>query len=150
LYNIFNFDILFSLGLDIGTLIEVRRAQLAYKLSDEIAAEMFKEHAKKLVQENISSALDIVKSRTKAANSPTQVIEDVKSILAFNSLLITLSKHPDQDRFIRGLGPISLGGESDHDRRADDLKLLYRAYATEVLSDGHLDDEKVIPCILLL
>lgn len=42
-------------------------------------------------------------------NSPTQVIEDVKSILAFNSLLITLSKHPDQDRFIRGLGPISLG-----------------------------------------
>ncbi|EAY79032.1 hypothetical protein OsI_34142 [Oryza sativa Indica Group] len=132
-------------GLDIGTLIEVRRAQLAYKLSDEIAAEMFKEHAKKLVQENISSALDIVKSRTKAANSPTQVIEDVKSILAFNSLLITLSKHPDQDRFIRGLGPISLGGESDHDRRADDLKLLYRAYATEVLSDGHLDDEKLAP-----
>lgn len=33
----------------------------------QIAAEMFKEHAKKLVQENISSALDIVKSRTKAA-----------------------------------------------------------------------------------
>uniref|UniRef100_A0A0E0BC38 Chloroplast inner envelope protein n=1 Tax=Oryza glumipatula TaxID=40148 RepID=A0A0E0BC38_9ORYZ len=132
-------------GLDIGTLIEVRRAQLAYKLSDEIAAEMFKEHAKKLVQENISSALDIVKSRTKAANSPTQVIEDVKIILAFNSLLITLSKHPDQDRFVRGLGPISLGGESDHDRRADDLKLLYRAYATEVLSDGHLDDEKLAP-----
>nr|AAG13554.1 putative chloroplast inner envelope protein [Oryza sativa Japonica Group] len=124
-------------GLDIGTLIEVRRAQLAYKLSDEIAAEMFKEHAKKLVQENISSALDI--------EYPTQVIEDVKSILAFNSLLITLSKHPDQDRFIRGLGPISLGGESDHDRRADDLKLLYRAYATEVLSDGHLDDEKLAP-----
>lgn len=36
MYNIFNFDILFSLGLDIGTLIEVRRAQLAYKLSDEV------------------------------------------------------------------------------------------------------------------
>uniref|UniRef100_J3N3N2 Uncharacterized protein n=2 Tax=Oryza brachyantha TaxID=4533 RepID=J3N3N2_ORYBR len=132
-------------GLDIGTLIEVRRAQLAYKLSDEIAAEMFREHAKKLVQENITPAVDIIKSRTKAANSQTQVVEEVKSILAFNSLLITLSKHPDQDRFVRGLGPISLGGESDHDRRADDLKLLYRAYATEVLSDGRLDDEKLAP-----
>uniref|UniRef100_A0A0D9XKZ3 Uncharacterized protein n=1 Tax=Leersia perrieri TaxID=77586 RepID=A0A0D9XKZ3_9ORYZ len=132
-------------GLDIGTLIEVRRAQLAYKLSDEIAAEMFKEHAKKLVQENISSALDILKPGTKAANSLTQVVEEVKSVLAFNSLLTTLSKHPDQERFVRGLGPISLGGESDHDRRASDLKLLYRAYATEVLSDGCLDDEKLAP-----
>ncbi|KAL5224915.1 hypothetical protein ABZP36_011554 [Zizania latifolia] len=138
------------LGLDIGTLIEVRRAQLAYKLSDEIAAEMFREHAKKLVQEHISSALDILKSRTKAVNSPTQVVEEVKSILAFNSLLTILSKHPDEDRLVRGLGPISLGGESDHDRRADDLKLLYRAYATEVLSEGRLDDEKVISCISCL
>ncbi|KAG8092076.1 hypothetical protein GUJ93_ZPchr0012g20283 [Zizania palustris] len=132
-------------GLDIGTLIEVRRAQLAYKLSDEIAAEMFREHAKKLVQEHISSALDILKSRTKAANSPTQVVEEVKSVLAFNSLLTILSKHPDEDRLVRGLGPISLGGESDHDRRAVDLKLLYRAYATEVLSEGRLDDEKFTP-----
>ncbi|KAL5231400.1 hypothetical protein ABZP36_030176 [Zizania latifolia] len=131
-------------GLDIGTLIEVRRAQLAYKLSDEIAAEMFREHGQKLVQENISSALDILKSRTKATNGPAQVVEEVKSVLAFNNLLTILSKHPDEDRFVRGLGPISLGGESDHDRRADDLKLLYRAYATEVLS-GHLDNEKLAP-----
>jgi hypothetical protein len=29
----------------------------------QIAAEMFREHAKQLVQENISSALDILKSR---------------------------------------------------------------------------------------
>jgi hypothetical protein len=32
----------------------------------QIAADMFKEHAKKLIQENISSALDILKSRNKA------------------------------------------------------------------------------------
>lgn len=37
-----------------------------------------------------------------------------------------------------------LGGESDHDRRADDLKILYKAYATEVFSDGIVDDQKVI------
>ncbi|RLN18203.1 hypothetical protein C2845_PM02G10690 [Panicum miliaceum] len=86
-------------GLDIGMLIDVRRAQLAYKLSDEIATEMFREHVKKLVEENISSALDILKSR----------------------------------------------GEYGHDRRADDLKILYKAYATEVLSDGIVDDEKLAP-----
>ncbi|KAK1695098.1 hypothetical protein QYE76_011795 [Lolium multiflorum] len=132
-------------GLDIGTLIEVRRAQLACKLSDEIAADMFKEHAKKLIQENISTALDILKSRNKATNDPTQAIEEVKSVLAFNSLLTVLSKHPQGDRFACGLGPISLGGEHDHDRRAGDLKILYRAYATEVLSEGLLDNEKLTP-----
>ncbi|KAM0854929.1 hypothetical protein ACQ4PT_050107 [Festuca glaucescens] len=132
-------------GLDIGTLIEVRRAQLACKLSDEIAADMFKEHAKKLIQENISTALDILKSRNKATNDPTQAIEEVKSVLAFNSLLTVLSKHPQGDRFACGLGPISLGGELDHDRRAGDLKILYRAYATEVLSEGLLDNEKLTP-----
>lgn len=130
-------------GLDIGTLIDVRRAQLAYKLSDEIAAEMFREHAKKLVEENISSALDIMKSRIP--DSLTKAVEEVKSVIRFNSLLTILSKHPQADRFARGLGPISLGGEYDHDRRADDLKILYKAYATEVLSDGIVDDEKLAP-----
>ncbi|CAD6213041.1 unnamed protein product [Miscanthus lutarioriparius] len=130
-------------GLDIDTLIDVRRAQLAYKLSDEIAAEMFREHVKKLVQENISSALDILKSRIP--DSLTQAVEEVNIVIKFNSLLTTLSKHPQADRFARGLGPISLAGEHDHDRRADDLKTLYKAYATEVLSDGIVDDEKLSP-----
>lgn len=129
--------------LDIGTLIDVRRAQLAYKLSDEIAAEMFREHAKKLVQENISSALDILKSRIP--DSLTQAVEEVKTVIKFDSLLTILSKHPQADRFVRGLGPISLGGEYDHDRRAADFKMLYKAYATEVLSDGIVDDEKLAP-----
>ncbi|TVU32207.1 hypothetical protein EJB05_23929, partial [Eragrostis curvula] len=130
-------------GLDIGTLIDVRRAQLAYKLSDEIAAEMFREHAKKLVQENISSAVDVLKSRKQ--DSLTEAVDEVKSVLEFNRLLTTLSKHPQEDQFARGLGPISLGGEYDHDRRADDLKLLFRAYAAEVISDGVVDDEKLAP-----
>lgn len=130
-------------GLDIGTLIEVRRAQLAYKLSDEIAAEMFREHAKQLVQENISSALDILKSRIP--DSLTQAVEEVNIVIKFNSLLTTLSKHPEADNFARGLGPISLAGEDDHDRRADDFKILYKAYATEVLSDGIVDDKKLSP-----
>ncbi|VAH16694.1 unnamed protein product [Triticum turgidum subsp. durum] len=120
-------------GLDIGTLIEVRRVQLAYKLFDE------------LVQENISSALSILKSNTSAGNIPTEVINEVNSILAFNRLLTVLSKFPQGERFARGLGPISLAGDFDHDMMVGDLKILYAAYTTEVLSDGRLDDEKLGP-----
>ena len=39
-----------------------------------------------------------------------------------------------------------IAGELDHDRRAGDLKTLYWAYATDVLSDGPVDNEKVITC----
>jgi hypothetical protein len=46
---------------------------------------------------------------TAHRNDPTQAIEEVKSVLAFNSLLTVLSKHPQSDRFACGLGPISLG-----------------------------------------
>ncbi|ONM18892.1 Protein TIC110 chloroplastic [Zea mays] len=77
-------------------------------------------------------------------DSLTQAVEEVNIVIKFNSLLTTLSKHPEADNFARGLGPISLAGEDDHDRRADDLKILYKAYATEVLSDGIVDDKKVI------
>uniref|UniRef100_A0ACD5U5E3 Uncharacterized protein n=1 Tax=Avena sativa TaxID=4498 RepID=A0ACD5U5E3_AVESA len=131
-------------GLDIGTLIEVRRVQIAYKLFDEIAADMFREHAKSLIQENISSALSILKSNSGSTNIPTEVISEVNSILAFNSLLTVLSKFPQGDRFARGLGPVSLAGDFDHDRMVGDLKILYAAYATEILSDGNLDDEKFV------
>ncbi|KAI4991499.1 hypothetical protein ZWY2020_039870 [Hordeum vulgare] len=81
-------------------------------------------------------------NRFRPNNSPTQVIEEVKCVLAFNNLLTVLSKHPQGDRFARGLGPISLAGEQDHDRRASDPKTFYRAYATDVLSHGHVDNEK--------
>jgi hypothetical protein len=36
-------------------------------------------------------------------------MEEVKIVIKFNSLLTTLSKHPQADRFACGLGPISLG-----------------------------------------
>ena len=38
-----------------------------------------------------------------------------------------------------------VAGDFDHDKMVGDLKILYAAYTTEVLSDGLLDDEKVIP-----
>lgn len=36
-------------------------------------------------------------------------MEEVNIVIKFNSLLTTLSKHPEADNFARGLGPISLG-----------------------------------------
>lgn len=38
---------------------------------------------------------------------------------------------------------IGSGGEYDGDRKMDDLKLLYRAYVTDALSGGRMEEEKV-------
>jgi hypothetical protein len=42
-------------------------------------------------------------------DSLTHAVEEVNIVIKFNSLLTTLSKHPEADNFARGLGPISLG-----------------------------------------
>ncbi|KAG0472685.1 hypothetical protein HPP92_014542 [Vanilla planifolia] len=57
-----------SVGRDIDEkqLIDLRTSQLLYRLSDEIAAEMFRGHTRKLAEDNVSAALDILKSRTNA------------------------------------------------------------------------------------
>lgn len=37
----------------------------------------------------------------------------------------------------------AIGDESDFERRMDDLKLLYRAYVTDALSGGRIEENKV-------
>lgn len=129
--------------LDIKQLSDMREAQLSYRLSDELAEEMFNDHTRKLVEENISRALDILKSRTRARGT-TVVVEELNKILAFNNLLLSLKNNPDAGSFARGVGPVSLvGGEYDSDRRMDDLKLLYRAYVTDSLSSGRMEENKL-------
>lgn len=41
------------------------------------------------------------------------------------------------------MGVLKLGGEYDSDRKMNDLKLLYRAYATECFANGRLEETKV-------
>ncbi|XP_042480301.1 protein TIC110, chloroplastic isoform X2 [Macadamia integrifolia] len=135
-----------SVGRDIDEhqLVSLREANLQYQLSDELAADMFREHTRKLVEEKISKALNILKSRTRAAGA-TEVVELLDEILAFNNLLMSLNKHPEAERFAPGVGPVSLiGGEYDGDRKIDDLKLLYRAYVVESLSSGRLEENKLV------
>ncbi|MQL87979.1 hypothetical protein Taro_020521 [Colocasia esculenta] len=156
--------------VDATQLISLREAQRLYRLSDEIAAEIFRERTRKLAEESISSALDILKSRARAryainrltyymfffplltdnsgkysSRGLAEVVEELGKVLAFNDSLLSLNKHPDAERFAPGVGPISLlGGDYDGDRKIDDLKLLYRAYASEALSDGRLEDSEIL------
>ncbi|KAL4283427.1 hypothetical protein GQ457_16G012320 [Hibiscus cannabinus] len=135
-----------SIGRDVDDklLVSLREAQLKYKLSDELAKDLLIEHKRKLVEQNISVALNGLKSRGRTAGGVKQAVEELDKILSFNDLLISLSKHPDADRFARGLGPVSLvGGEYDSDRKMDDLKLLYRAYVTDSLSSGRMENHKL-------
>lgn len=135
-----------SIGRDIDAeqLIGLRDAQQLYRLSDELAEDIFREHTRKLVEENISRALTMLKSRTRAATESQRIIEELNKILAFNDLLISLKNHPDAGRFARGLGPVSLmGGDYDGDRKMDDLKLLYRTYVTDSLSIGRMEEDKL-------
>ncbi|XP_031483348.1 protein TIC110, chloroplastic [Nymphaea colorata] len=133
-----------SIGRDVNEqqLIDLRAAQLRYKLSNEIAADLLMEHNRKLVEENISAALDMVKSRSRIKESA--VVSELEKILSFNNLLISLKNHPQFNLFPPGIGPVSLlGGEYDGDRKIDDLKLLYRAFLTEALSDGHIEEKEL-------
>ncbi|KZV25772.1 hypothetical protein F511_04833 [Dorcoceras hygrometricum] len=129
-----------SQDLSVSQLISLREAQLLYRLSDELAADIFREHTRKLVEQNISTAVNILKSRTRAGN---RVIEELDKILAFNNLLTSLKSHPDSSRFARGVGPVSLvGGEYD-DRKFDELKLLYREYVADALAGGCMAEQKL-------
>ncbi|KAK7372201.1 hypothetical protein VNO80_05573 [Phaseolus coccineus] len=135
-----------SVGRDIDAeqLVALREAQLLCRLSDELAENLFRAHARKLVEENISVAIGILKSRTRAVSGVSQAIAELDGVLAFNNSLISFKNHPNVDRFARGVGPVSLvGGEYDGDRKIEDLKLLYRAYVSDALSGGRLEDSKL-------
>ncbi|KAJ0075872.1 hypothetical protein Patl1_35086 [Pistacia atlantica] len=56
-----------SVGRDVGVeqLVSLREAQLLYRLSDDLAEDLFREHTRKLVEENIVVALNILKSRAR-------------------------------------------------------------------------------------
>ncbi|XP_030537465.2 protein TIC110, chloroplastic-like [Rhodamnia argentea] len=122
----------------------LRALQLLYRLSDELAEDLLKEHTRKLVEENVSAALNVLKSRTRSARGVAQAVEELDKILAFNDLLVSLKNHPNTDGMARGIAPASLlGGEYDNDRKMDDLKLLYRAFVADSLSSGRLEESKL-------
>ncbi|KAM6578407.1 hypothetical protein CsatB_030244 [Cannabis sativa] len=134
-----------SIGTDISVeqLFSLREAQLLYKLSDEHAGDLFRDHTTKLIEKHISSALTLLKSRTRATQGVTQVVEELDKVLAFNNLLISLKSHPDSTRFAPGVGPVFLLDGEYGDKKMDELKLLFRAYATDALSGGRLEEHKL-------
>ncbi|GMG98172.1 hypothetical protein Nepgr_000012 [Nepenthes gracilis] len=130
--------------LDVEQLVHLREFQISCHLSDELAEEMFKDHTRKLVEEYISIALDMLKSRTRAGRGVKEVVVELDKMLAFNSLLLSFRNQPDANSLARGIGPVSLvGGEFDSERRTDDLKLLYRAYLTNSLTNSCMEETKL-------
>ncbi|KAJ6297575.1 hypothetical protein OIU78_023187 [Salix suchowensis] len=130
--------------IDVEQLVSLRQAQLSYRLSDELAEDLFRQHTRKLVEKNISAALDRVKSRTRTVQDVVKVVEELDKILAFNNKLISLKNHEDAASFACGVGPVSVsGGKYDSEREKDDLKLLYRAYVTDALSGGRMEEHKL-------
>ncbi|KAK2441605.1 protein TIC110, chloroplastic [Trifolium repens] len=131
-------------GLTDEVLVALRETQLLCHICDELAAKLFREHVRKLVEENISVALGILKSRTRATTEVGQVVEELDKVLAFNDLLISFKNRSDIDRLARGVGPVSLvGGEYDGDRKMEDLKLLYGEYLSHARSARRLKDKKL-------
>ncbi|CAN4115765.1 unnamed protein product [Withania somnifera] len=130
---------LMSVGrdIDVNQLVSLREAQLAYRLSDELAHEMFKEHARRLVEENISVAVGILKSRVRATREPTRVLEELNKILSYNNLLISLKNHADASRFAPGIGPVSLV-EADT-ITLDVTSKVYRKRLAQAVTSGELE-----------
>lgn len=116
--------------IDVQKLINLREKQKFYELPDQLAEDLFRDHVRKLVEENILAALTAYKSRQMR-----QSIKEIDKILDFNSQLINFKKDPDTGSFARGLGTISL----QDDDKNDDFKLLYTIYA----SCGHLERHKL-------
>lgn len=135
-----------SLGRDLDErkLMDLREAQLKLKLPDEIAADMFRDHTRKQIEEDISSALEVMKSQGRVRGSAIKVKDELDKLLAYNQALTDLSKHANKERLPPGIKFVTvLGGEYDSDRKVDELRQLYRAYASEALSSGRLEDDQV-------
>ncbi|KAF4396748.1 hypothetical protein F8388_004716 [Cannabis sativa] len=95
--------------ISVEQLFSLREAQLLYRLSDEHVADLFREHTRKLIEKHISSALTLLKSKTRAtytlyfthnclyinisSHGVTQVVEELDK------------SHPDSSRFTPGVGP---------------------------------------------
>ncbi|KAJ6349172.1 hypothetical protein OIU77_006706 [Salix suchowensis] len=85
-----------------------------------------------------------MKSRTRTVQDVVKVVEELDKILAFDNKLISLKNHEDAASFACGDGPVSVsGGKYDSEREKDDLKLLYRAYVTDALSGGRMEEHKL-------
>lgn len=64
-------------------------------------------------------------------------------VTSFRSYQAFMVFHPTLVLWDGNLCKCGLGGEYDGDRKIDDLKLLYRAYVTDSLSTGRMEETKV-------
>ncbi|KAJ7564728.1 hypothetical protein O6H91_02G030900 [Diphasiastrum complanatum] len=129
--------------VDLNKMLELRETQLKLKLSDEVASELFRGHARKQLEEHITQASNVLKTRTRVKDMKI-VVTELDKALAYNTSLGALSGMVEASKLPPGLGPVSLlGGSYESDRKMDDLKQLYRSYLTDAFSAESLEQEKV-------
>ena len=51
---------------------------------------------------------------------------------------------------MNNVGYVQAGGIFDDERKMDELKQLYRAYLTEALSSGQLEEDEVIDAAIIM
>ncbi|KAK2449391.1 protein TIC110, chloroplastic [Trifolium repens] len=78
-----------------------------------------------------------------------QILDSITLLLNLPNIQMLI--HWYVNSFARGVGLVSLlGDKSDGDRKIEDLKLLYRAYVTNALASGHMQDNKDLICNIIL
>eukprot|EP00850_Spirogloea_muscicola_P000344 SM000001S04746 [mRNA] locus=s1:1907659:1913549:- [translate_table: standard] len=128
---------------DVEKLQELRAHQMLIKLTDERAADIFRAHARSRLEKHVSSALSILKARTRVKDIRA-VLAELDEAMAYNAALSAIAQKHNTGSLVPGVGPVSVfGGEFDGERGMDDLKLLYRTYLNEVLNADRLEDSKV-------
>eukprot|EP00252_Welwitschia_mirabilis_P003221 TRINITY_DN13309_c0_g1_i1.p1 TRINITY_DN13309_c0_g1~~TRINITY_DN13309_c0_g1_i1.p1 ORF type:complete len:982 (-),score=224.75 TRINITY_DN13309_c0_g1_i1:486-3431(-) len=122
--------------------IALREAQLKLRLPDEVAADCFRAHTRRHIENFITSALAILNFRGRLRGPVAKVKEELDKILSYNNALISVSKCVNHEKLPQGFGAVAVaGGEYATEQRKDALIQLYKAYLTEVVSSGRLEDE---------
>eukprot|EP00271_Cylindrocystis_brebissonii_P002637 TRINITY_DN13403_c0_g1_i1.p1 TRINITY_DN13403_c0_g1~~TRINITY_DN13403_c0_g1_i1.p1 ORF type:complete len:1135 (-),score=312.95 TRINITY_DN13403_c0_g1_i1:1036-4398(-) len=125
---------------DVAKLRALRQQQLAFKVTDERAEEMFQLISRKHLEGFIHRALEVMKARARVKDT-RRVVQELDAMIAYSSAMGRLSAEKD---IIPGVTAVTVaGGEFDVDRGMDDLKTLYSTYLAEALTADELDDKVV-------
>eukprot|EP00897_Mesotaenium_endlicherianum_P003286 jgi/Mesen1/2986/ME000176S02024 len=126
----------------VDKLRDLKAYQLKFKLSDDLAAEMFVEAATKRAEKFVAAALEVLKARSRVKDLK-KVVGELDALRAYNRALADVASQASADEIVPGVGPVVVTGGSEGNRAMDDLKLLYRTYLGEALSTKKLNNSQM-------
>ncbi|KAK2441892.1 protein TIC110, chloroplastic [Trifolium repens] len=125
--------------------LKQRNVSFQYKFDHE---RVTKEDPKRVLEEQYGGVEELPNTNPGFNNTPFKLTKYSNAYtLVYIREVDKEKNHADVDSFARGVGLVSLlGDKSDGDRKIEDLKLLYRAYVTNALASGHMQDNKDLIC----